>query len=335
MADEEVATKAPESDQQTGTTSSIVEPSVVSETDTRAQSGPTMGEHCTSDRPLDPSRPDPAGEVIDLNGVPTYVSKPASYPQEPGRLLILLTGGTGLHSTNNQLQADAYAARGFLVIMPDQFGNDPAPNTGHVVPPSTAEPAPNPESPSIIERVKLGAADAAKSFMIDMWLARQTEEKVLPILHQALEEAREQFADAVANGGGIYGVGYCVGAKYLLPLLGSEPRKEEADEEQAEVAKDPELKAGAIAHAAMVTRDDLGIVKRPLCMVCVADDSLFPDEVREQGKAALELNAVDHDVKVFDGVPHGFAVAGDYEEEHIQKSQVEAFEMMCQWLERY
>lgn len=333
MADPEVATKAPESDQQP--TTSITEPSAISAQDTRAQSGPAMGEHCATDRPLDPNHPPPTGETIYLNDVATYVSKPASYPQEPGKLLLLLTGGTGLHSTNNQLQADAYAARGFLVVMPDQFGDDAAPNTGAVSPTAAENSQSAENNPSLLERVKMGAAETAKSFMIDMWLARQTPEKVLPILSKALVGAREQFADAVANGGGVYGVGYCVGGKYLLHLLGNQEEQGQEGDEKAELVKEPELKAGAIAHGAMVTKDDLEGVRRPLAMVCVSEDSLFPDDVREQGKAALELNSVEHDVRVFDGVPHGFAVTGDYGERHIQSSQAEAFKMMCDWLERY
>ena len=328
MAEEEVATKAPESDAQH-------EPSAISNADTKAQSGPTMGEHCTTDRPLNQSHAPPTGEITDLNGVQTYISRPSSYPQEPGKLLLLLTGGTGLQSINNQLQADAFAARGFLVVMPDQFQSDAAPNTA-AVSPTVADNTQSADNPSILERVKLGAAETAKSFMIDMWLARQTPEKVLPILHKVLEGAKETFADAVANGGGVYGVGYCVGGKYLLNLLGAQQAQQgQGDEEQASVARDPELKAGAIAHGAMVTKEDLEAVKRPLALVCVAEDNLFPDEVREQGKAALELNAIDHDLRVFEGVPHGFAVVGDYEEHHIQKSQAEAFEVMLGWLERH
>lgn len=49
-----------------------------------------------------------------------YVAKPSDYPHSPSKLLLLLTGGTGLKSTNNQLQADKYASEGFLVVMPDQ-----------------------------------------------------------------------------------------------------------------------------------------------------------------------------------------------------------------------
>ena len=87
--------------------------------------------------------------------------------------------------------------------------------------------------------------------MLDMWLARQTPEKVLPILHRFVEGAKEEFADAVANGGGVYAVGYCFGGKYVL-LLGADlpnhmvPARK--DEEQGVVKSAPMIKAGALAH---------------------------------------------------------------------------------------
>ncbi len=89
--------------------------------------------------------------------------------------------------------------------------------------------------------------------MIDMWLARQTPEKVLPILHRVMDGVREEFADAVANGGGIYAVGYCFGAKYVLLLAGEHPDtvawgQASKDEEQGAVKTGPLIKAGALAH---------------------------------------------------------------------------------------
>lgn len=61
-------------------------------------------------------------ELSNYNGIEVYISKPSDYPHSPSKLLLLLTGGTGIHSTNNQLQADQFAANGFLVVMPDQYG---------------------------------------------------------------------------------------------------------------------------------------------------------------------------------------------------------------------
>ena len=280
---------------------------------------------------------------------------------------------------NNQVQADKYAQEGFLVVMPDQYVNlitrlrstpalvfqtpieklsvlpikhsticffrilsfllfrfagDPAPN-------STDPAYLNQENPSLIERVKLGVTETAKSFLIDMWLARHTPEKVLPILHDVLERAREEFADAVANGGGVYAAGYCFGAKYVL-LLGGDTKDSAAwgqerakDEEEGVKAKGPGIKAGAIAHGTLITKEDIGGIMVPISMVCVENDQLFPDEVREEGKKTLAAGSVEHEVKVFGGVPHGFAVLGDYEDGQIVEKQKEAFQQMLGWLKSH
>ncbi|KAK3111316.1 hypothetical protein LTR53_013557, partial [Teratosphaeriaceae sp. CCFEE 6253] len=194
MADEDVATRAPESDAQEGQTTSGIP----------GDSKPDQGAASM-------------GEVTKYNDIDVYVSKPKEYPHQSGKLLLLLTGGTGVHSTNNQLQADKYAAEGFLVVMPDQcvqsdhlygsgptwlthstrFAGDPAPTT-------TTSTGPAEENPSYIEQIKLGVASVAKSFTIDMWLARHTPEKVLPILHKVMSSVREEYADAISSGEGIY-----------------------------------------------------------------------------------------------------------------------------------
>ena len=77
----------------------------------------------------------------------------------------------------------------------------------------------------------------------------------MPILQRFIAGAREEFADAVANGDGIYAVGYCFGAKYVL-LLGAELLDTEAhgqssnEGEEGIVKKGPAIKVGAIAHGA-------------------------------------------------------------------------------------
>lgn len=152
------------------------------------------------------------------------------------------------------------------------------------------------------------AAATVKSFLIDMWLARHTPEKVLPLLHKVIEGAKEEFADAVANGGGIYAVGYCFGAKYVL-LLGSEQSDLVAeapkDEEEGATKTAPLIKAGALAHGTLITAEDIEAVKVPISMACVENDSLFPEEVLEAGRKSLEKNKVEHEIEVYKNVPHG------------------------------
>ncbi|KAI1502782.1 dienelactone hydrolase [Biscogniauxia marginata] len=329
MTDADVATRAPESDAQ----ESLIPG------DTPAQTGPTMGEHCTTDRPT-PAGETPKGEVRKLGGVDVYLSKPSSYPTNPSRLLLLLTGGTGLKSTNNQIQADKFADEGYVVVMPDLFEGDPAPN-------SSAIPDAETQSTSILDTFKLKAVETAKSFLIDMWLARHTEEKVMPLLEKVIHACEGEFADAVGNGGGIYAVGYCFGGRYIL-LLASErtppqagwsgaqkPADEEAGEGQGPTKKGPYIKAGALAHATLVSPDDFQHLKVPVSLVCVEHDPMFPDEVREVGENAMSKANLEHEVQVYPGVPHGFAVIGDYSDSNIKDAQSTAFEQMLKWIKEH
>ncbi|KAI1402068.1 alpha/beta-hydrolase [Hypoxylon fuscum] len=329
MADADVATKAPESDAQEN----------VIPGDTPAQTGPTMGEHCTSDRPT-PAGLAPKGEFRKLGGVDVYLTKPDSYPSNPSKLLLLLSSGTGIKSTNNQIQADKFANEGFVVVMPDLFEGNPAPNSSLA---SDSEF----EGTSFLDKIKLKAAEIAKSFVIDEWLARHTEEKVMPILEKVVEACNGEFADAVGNGGGIYAVGYCFGGRYIL-LLASEhqkvqtgwsgaqkPADEEAGEGTGSVKKGPFIKAGALAHATLVSPDDFQGIKVPVSLVCVESDPMFPDDVREAGEDILSKESVEHEVQVYPGVPHGFAVIGDYDDEHIKDAQITAYEQMLRWVKEH
>lgn len=218
--------------------------------------------------------------------------------------------------------------------MPDQFDNDPAPNSVDMTEIS--------KEASWLESVKLRTAEGIKAFMIDMWLARHTPEKVLPLLHKVVEAAKEEYADAVANGGGVYGVGYCFGAKYILILASELPdtvawgQAAPHDEEQGTVRKEPVLRAGAVAHPTMVTTEDLEAVRAPIFIAAVKDDPMFSeDEVLTPGRRSMETNKVEHGVQIFSGVPHGFAVLGDYHDSKIKQSQAEAFAKMLGWLQTH
>lgn len=266
--------------------------------------------------------------MTQLGGIDCYISKPADYPHSPSKLLLFLTGATGLHSENNQIQADKFASEGFLVVLPDMFLNDPLPGS------ATYE---EEKDPSMIEKIKLRVAETGKAFFIDMWLARQTPEKVLPIIHKVIDAAKDEFADAVANGGGIYSVGYCFGGRMVLLLAGEkkgtalwgQPVK---DEEAGIVKKGPYIKAGAIAHATLVGKEDFEGTKSPLAFICVENDQLFPDEVKEYGENYLKENNVEHEFKTYAGVPHGFAVVGDYEDSLIKETQAQAYDQMLVFL---
>lgn len=196
----------------------------------------------------------------------------------------------------------------------------------------------------MIEKVKMGfattIATTAKSFVLDMWLARHTPEKVLPILHKVIDGAKEEFADAVANGGGLYAVGYCFGGKYICLLASELPAtvahgQKPQDEEQGMVKTGPMIKCGAFAHGTSITKEDLERIKAPISIVAVENDQLFPDDIRIAGKEALEKEKIEHEMEVYPEVPHGFAVAGEYGDSKIQEKQEKAFEQMSAWLKSH
>jgi dienelactone hydrolase len=173
-----------------------------------------------------------------------------------------------------------------------------------------------------------------------MWLARQTAEKVLPRIHKVLEAAKDEYADCVAHSGGIYAAGYCFGAKYVLILAGAQADgvlhgQTTGEEEQGMVKKGPLIKAGAIAHATLVTREDVRGIKVPMSIVAVENDPLFPEEILDVGRKHLATTAVEHEIKVYKGVPHGFAVMGEYAEGNIKGEQEKAFEQMVGWLKNH
>ncbi|KAL8993963.1 MAG: hypothetical protein Q9169_005953 [Polycauliona sp. 2 TL-2023] len=324
MAEDEVATKAPESDAQ----ASVVPG------DTPAQEGANL----LVSRSLIRIHEDPKLRIEKATtdaptaDIDVYITKPSDYPHLPSKLLLFLSSGTGIHSKNNQLQADKYASEGFVVVMPDQFAGDSLQK--NATDPNTA-----PDSnPSVIEKVKMGLADTAKSFMIDMWLARQSQEKVLPLLHKVIEGAKDEFADAVANGDGIYAVGYCFGARYVL-LLGSElpdtVAKGQAvkDEEQGVVKNDKDL--GLMLAGTSITKEDIEGLKVPISMACTENDQLFPDNVRAEGQKYLVDSGMEHEIQVFPDVPHGFAVVGEYDDSKIMEAQRAAFEQMLSWLKSH
>jgi hypothetical protein len=90
-------------------------------------------------------------------------------------------------------------------------------------------------------------------------------------------------------------------------------------------------------------------------MVSAEHDQLFPEEILEEGRKYLEANNIEHEVRIYQGVPHGksqcltmaileeeadnvisgFAVVGDYKESHIKDAQASAFDQMLSWLKKH
>jgi len=110
---------------------------------------------------------------------------------------------------------------------------------------------------------------------------------------------------------------------------------QEGQAEEGMVHQSPQIKVGAIAHGTQVTKDDLAGMTKPLTIVAVKDDPLFPEEVLEEGKKALIDKQQELEIETYPAVPHGFAVFGDYDDEKIVEAQKRAFQQMVEFLKAH
>jgi len=76
-----------------------------------------------------------------------------------------------------------------------------------------------------------------------------------------------------------------------------------------ELAKVHEIQAAVLLHPSLITVDDIKDVKCPISILGAEIDKLSPPELLKQFEQVLSANSgVDHVVKVFPGVAHGWAV---------------------------
>ncbi|KAK9366048.1 hypothetical protein V1509DRAFT_631095 [Lipomyces kononenkoae] len=277
-------------------------------------------------------------------------------------ILLLLTNGLGIESVNNQLLADEFAREGYFVVMPDLFSSDPN------------SPVPNMQQQqpgSLLARVKSLAVSSAAGFMTDMWVARHTEERTWPMLVNMVEEIVDLYRPR-----DMCVVGYSFGGKYALKML-QLPISASATSEQSSMSASPPVPTtgddpaatqltdssqpisastmplnvnlsnpswarliltGIICHPSLVEPKDFVGIKKPVLIIAVQNDPLFPIELIQTAAKELNKNTVFHDVKWYDHkLPHGFAVKGDYPSDNrmISENQAHAHREIVSWIKSF
>ncbi|KAI3814825.1 hypothetical protein L1987_14470 [Smallanthus sonchifolius] len=109
--------------------------------------------------------------------------------------------------------------------------------------------------------------------------------------------------------------GFCWGAKVVV-----------------ELAKDADIQVAALLHPTFVTLDDIKGVKVPVAILGAEFDKISPPEVVKEFEAALQAKPeVDHFVKIYPGVSHGWTVR--YRDEDITsgKRAQEAHQDLLDW----
>ncbi|GFG16584.1 protein AIM2 [Aspergillus udagawae] len=116
-----------------------------------------------------------------INNIRAYIAHPEG-DEKPNKAVILLSDIFGIFP-NRQLVADAFAANGYLAVLPDLFNGD---------------------------QVNIGDYDA-KTIDVGAWLSRHTVDDVASIVEATIEHLRTVlYVQKVAA------AGYCFGGKVRL-----------------------------------------------------------------------------------------------------------------------
>ncbi|PRQ26167.1 putative alpha/Beta hydrolase [Rosa chinensis] len=103
-----------------------------------------------------------------------------------------------------------------------------------------------------------------------------------------------------------------------------------------ELSKSDYIQAAVLLHPSRVTVDDIKEVKAPIAILGAEFDEISPPELLKQFEEVLSTKPeVSGYVKIFPGVPHGWAVRYKDEDETAVKLANEAHQDMLDWFTKY
>uniref|UniRef100_A0ACD5TAR9 Uncharacterized protein n=1 Tax=Avena sativa TaxID=4498 RepID=A0ACD5TAR9_AVESA len=137
---------------------------------------------------------------------------------------------------------------------------------------------------------------------------------------EAAEKTKALIATLKKQGVSAVGVGgYCWGGKVAI-----------------ELSKSPEIEVVVISHPSLVTVDDINEVKHPIEILGAELDGASPPPLVHQFEQALDQNkGIDHFVKIFPRVAHGFACRYDAKDPFAVQTAEDARKGMLSWFNKY
>lgn len=200
----------------------------------------------------------------------------------------------GHRSTNAQLLADTFAARGYTVVLPDLFFGD------------------------WVEMNAFAGVDLAR-WKEGAYGARgiaHDPASIDPVVAACVAKMRGPLGL-----GRVAAVGYCFGAKYVVRFLVGEGKG----------AGGECVDAGFLAHPSFVDEEELRAVKGPVAVAASEIDGIFTAELRHKSEEILAEIGVPWQICLYGGVSHGFAVRGDLKDRRLKFAMEAAFEQAVGW----
>ncbi|WPK24046.1 hypothetical protein PUMCH_001301 [Australozyma saopauloensis] len=219
----------------------------------------------------------PIGQLETKFGLNTYVT---GLENPTDRVLVILTDIFGHKYQNTQLIADQFAKAGkYQVYVPDILHDDP-----------------------------FDASLGMDAF--PEWKSRHDFDEISSSVDAYLKELRSSLAP-----GFLGGVGYCLGAKFVIPNL----------------SENGSFDAGAVAHPSFVDIESVAAIKKPIVISAAESDYIFPPELRHATEAKLAEIGARYQLDLFSGVSHGFACRGDLTQPVVKYAADKAFLDQIQW----
>ncbi|ORY68800.1 Alpha/Beta hydrolase protein [Pseudomassariella vexata] len=279
------------------------------------------------------------GTVETIHGLPSYVAWPEA-GTEPKGIVVIIPDAFGWTLKNSRALADNYAKRGeFLVYLPD-FMNGAAPNTWIL---------------TIIDGLSSPSPDWWTTLVLKPWWAIRIASALLPFgfwtreavtrpriikFFQDLRSSPAPFATVERLRIGV--AGFCWGGYYTVLLAKDLPENQIAtppgsDDDGNIGEKVSLIDCAFTAHPSLISvPKDIVAVKRPLSVANGPDDAFLGREkmvMLQQILGAQEHIA--HEVVVYDGAKHGFAVRGDPRDPKQAELGARAEDQAVSWFRKH
>ncbi|KAK0471283.1 Alpha/Beta hydrolase protein [Armillaria novae-zelandiae] len=219
----------------------------------------------------------PAGKVVTISGVPTYVSEPQTAKTvDKTKVVLFLADVYGPLYINNQLVQDYFASQGFIVVGVDYFLGDPV----------YIHTEPDFDRPAWLEKSKHQARE-----LMPGWV----------------NAIREKYGEDTQYSA----VGYCFGAPFVLDLAACGDIVAGAIVHPAFLTKDhfKNIKRPVLLSCAGTYH--LLLPNHIILQSLIETDRTFPLESRRRAEDILIEIKASYCFQVFSGVKHGFALRGN------------------------